>query len=693
MATTTYHLEVNFSTAIPAPVGVVGSPGNIAAATKAYSLEGHVHAGASSTPLPVPPDTYGGKLWTGWIQDALQLAAVDAMYIGDVNGLFTAAWDEVQTGTWRKAAPGMLASILTDNVWPWTGMRLLAAANGLSTADQIAQGIYVLTDTGAPITGPVVYQLQDDDSLTTATPSDSGVYSGDPFNDVGCSYVVFETPAGVPNLTSWPASSSVPVVFYARIFNPSGNVYQLFLNSTSEGGGNTAYALARDTGSGIFNYQNADVPLQPLTGAWQRFALNIPVGALTTSASDRLVLTIRAMGPNNDPGVLQVAFGGNMPCTIAPPWTITTLHYATMQRAPDADATADFSNGMYVLVEGGLVRHGETWQATLPSPFELDVNAQAWASVTAPTPADSDVLLTAAELSLASPTVQTATVSVTASGGEQTLLTCTEYDDALGGTTIPGTSPWRAHCQISNFVAGDGPTVITVYVRGNGQSGARPWLLLATTQPLQTTDYGNFLAVGTLGIDYALAAGEKLQAKFTATTTSTTPVAVALIFNDSPHSTYLEVPAVFGNAGTDDHTQLINRNVLNPDGSGQHQRRFVDDVALPPVSLDGSGNLTPDPTANIVLFSTEVTVNRIDTSQWPNGKVGRLTLFFLQKGHVGNLVGISGSFAQVQMGDFGGLSGAQGEQADFGYDGLINLVLIGGDWNLDGAPNMGRTTL
>jgi hypothetical protein len=547
-----------------APVASAGDPND------QPSSKRHVH------PL-VPPDTYGGKLWTGFVPDTRQRAAVDAMYLGDADGLFTADWTAIGTGIWRRKTAGLLPSILTDNVWPWLNMRLLAAANGLSTADQAAQGIYVLTDTGASTSAPLVYYLGAGGVLLSSPPTDSGVLSGNTFNLVGFSNIVFETPAGVPNLTSWPAAAAVPITFWARISNPSGNVYQLFLNSTSEGGGNTAYALARDTGpSGdVYSYQSADVPLQPLSGAWQQFTVNVPVGALTTSAGDRLVLTIRAIGPSNDPGCLQVAFGGSMPGSVAPPFAaIATPHYATMQRAADADTTADFQTGMYCLVNGGIGYHGQTLQATLPTPFELDVNTQSWATVDpAPTPTPENSLLTAAQLSLASPYDARAIATVSAGSGEQTLVICTEHTADLGGTTLPGAGPWRAHVRVS--LATDDPTaatVVKVYVQGANEGST--WHLIGTTSPLHNTDDADWICpAGSLGADYAMAFGEKLRVRFTATSTSfgNGGVEVALTWNNAAHSTFLEVPVTLGNAGTDDHQQLVDRGVfLTPGGSTKY---------------------------------------------------------------------------------------------------------------------------
>ena len=71
------HATVNYSTATPQPVGAVGSPGDLTAPVKAYSLGDHIHAGA-----PVPaltkryyltgqasdlPRQYPGELTVGYL--------------------------------------------------------------------------------------------------------------------------------------------------------------------------------------------------------------------------------------------------------------------------------------------------------------------------------------------------------------------------------------------------------------------------------------------------------------------------------------------------------------------------------------------------------------------------------------------------------------------------------------------------
>lgn len=233
-----------------------------------------------------------------------------------------------------------------------------------------------------------------------------------------------------------------------------------------------------------------------------------------------------------------------------------------------------------------------------------------------------------------------------------------------------------------SFGTGDESAAILARMPESANYQQAPW----PAQVLLTADYQTFvvpLFVGNLSGN----ASDRLRAWFRCNPQggSITDEQFQIHLSDS----YLETTFVDAGGGVVDHRSTSNRNARNADGTGQHQRRFVDDVALPPVSLDGSGNLTPDPTANIVLLSSEVTINRIDTSQWPTG-CGRLALFFAVKGHIVNEAGSSGSFGGVNLGNFGGLSGAEAAQLDVGADAVVELLLIAGSWNLSFA-NAGST--
>ena len=233
--------------------------------------------------------------------------------------------------------------------------------------------------------------------------------------------------------------------------------------------------------------------------------------------------------------------------------------YPQMHRADDFASTAQVLHGAWFNITGGTAWGGHAFRLTNADPVgEIDVAALVWEIVDPLTAAPTDELLTAAQLSLASPTTTIASQNVSSGSGEVELVVCTEHDAALAGTTLPGDKPWRFHLFCC-LIGSDDPaatTVINCYLRGSLDAA---WHLVATTQSLHNTVYGMMVEAGTLGADYAMGAGEKLQARFTAASTSTIGQTVGLVFNDAAHSTFIDVPVTIGNAGTDDHNQLTNR--------------------------------------------------------------------------------------------------------------------------------------
>jgi hypothetical protein len=539
---TKQNIEEVCSTATPLPDAPVGDPGGHTT-DKTPPFNDHVH------PL-VPASTLGGKLWTAWVQDAKQMDAVDCIYSGGFSG-----WTQIGTGAWQCNTAGKLSSSVLDGLDAATVTRVLDAADGVQA------GIYDLLNAGA---GPMPLYFEADGSLGQTPPLAPGILTAT-IVDRGASIALIAG-AGYPGLQVWPGriegvgDSPVPVTIACRM---TGSVLpdqtytlkvQLYRRTT--GGALTEYT--DEMGQG-------DFPIIPSDGSWRTITLTLQAEQLSSgSTSDVLECLCNAFlaaGTDADGATFEIAYGGTGPNGL----TVPLPTYPTLRRSADSNATADFSNGMFCLVNGGSVHAGQTWQATLPSPFELGVTSQAWAPVTPPTPQPTNELLTAPELPLASPTLKTASATVSASTGEVELVVCTAHDDA-GGITILGTGIWRTHCQIANFVA-DGTTSINVYTRGNAHT---PWNAIGSVT-LSTTDYGNFVAVGTLGTDYPLAPGEKTQVRFTVVSTSTAGVTVTLIYNDGPHSTYLEVPMTVGFAGTDDHQQLSNRGVfLTSGGSAKY---------------------------------------------------------------------------------------------------------------------------
>ena len=285
---------------------------------------------------------------------------------------------------------------------------------------------------------------------------------------------------------------------------------------------------------------------------------------------------------------------------------VFSYNHAQLHRAPDADSSAEVYHGLYQAVLGGTVYEGMTLQLSTADPIELNVTPLTWAIVSPPTPAPTKELLTAAQLSLATPTIVTASAEVGTSTGEQDLVTCTEHDAVLGGAVIPGDQPFRFHVRA--WVVVDDPeatTTVRCYLRGTNGS----FVLVATTQALHNTTAGDFVAVGTWGSDYPLDIGEKLEVVFRAVSNSATSVRVDLTYNDAPHSTFIEIPMAIGYAGTTEHDRLTPASRALPD---QHPMSAITPgwLQTPTTGVTVAGGLLPLASAR----PSPVTSNTVDVS-------------------------------------------------------------------------------
>ena len=325
------------------------------------------------------------------------------------------------------------------------------------------------------------------------------------------------------------------------------------------------------------------------TGAWQKDEVGDLSSQFTDGVSPFLGMRLLAWAATNPEALADADRVASGPYVLTDTGATTggqfegdpiVHHHATLRRANDFATSAQAKHGAYIYVTGGAICHGRTYQLSTADPIELDVTPLDWEIVTPPTPAPTKELLTASQLGLASTATVTATVGyVSAGSGELELVVCTEHDAALSGMVLSGTGTFRFHVPI--WLTADDPyatTVIRCYVRGDATSPSpRAWALVATTPPLHNTSEGEWIATGTLGSDYALGIGEKLQVRYTAVSNSVAGVIVNLTYNDAAHTSYIEIPAVIGYAGTDDHNQLINRFWRgNPTPELQHDAEAVD---------------------------------------------------------------------------------------------------------------------
>ena len=338
--------------------------------------------------------------------------------------------------------------------------------------------------------------------------------------------------------------------------------------------------------------------------------------------------------------------------------------YPQMHRASDFCSTAQVLHGAHFTVQGGTAWAGSTFGLANADPVgEIDVAALDWEIVSPPDLAPTKELLTASQLSLASTATVTATVGyVTPASGELDLVICTQHDAALSGAVLSGTGTWRFHVPV--WLTADDPaatTVVNCYVRGSDHT---PWVLVGTTQALHNTSLGVFVAVGTLGSDYVLALGEKLQIRYATVSDSAGGVIVNLTYNDGPHTGYIEIPAVIGYAGTSDHQQLTNRGsflVAGDETTYRHPMSAIEPgwLQTPTTQRAVAGGLlalassTPSPvTSNSVTVVGTGPLVGIETTGKNNGD--ELTLFFLSAMTVTNQ-GTTGDadYAPIAFGTMG----------------------------------------
>ena len=420
------------------------------------------------------------------------------------------------------------------------------------------------------------------------------------------------------------------------------------------------------------------------SGVWENNTLGHMLGGMTDDVAVWVGMRVFAWAGNVEKsrtGIYVIENIGLDPITNEPT-------KARMRRAPDMATTAQLLHGMYFTVLQGTSWGGMTFSLSTADPVgEIDVADLTWAIIDPPTAAPTYKLLTTGQLSLAASTDNQATAHASASTGEVELQTFTEHDTALGGQTIKAGDPIRFH--VPAYLWTDDPyatTKVCCYLRAHAPAGSEPWELVATTQELHNTALGVWVATGTMATDYPIPIGSVLEADYRFISDSVTGIDLNFLYNDATHKSYIEVPLTVGNAGTSYHPDLSGRAL--PD---QHPQRAISIIAKAP-TIDGSGNMTPDPSADTVIVPAGATINRIDASQWPSGW-GELRLWFPNGGHLVGSQGNSTTFIQITTGNFGGLEGPKGDIIDFDQEGLVHLLLVdGSNWYVDGSYNTGRTT-
>ena len=425
-----------------------------------------------------------------------------------------------------------------------------------------------------------------------------------------------------------------------------GHVHPLVSAETHGGKLWTAFVpdpLAHPPADAVFCEEEGCAPIlfgtywtEIATGVWQRNT----AGMLSSGTTDSVPAWV---------GMRLMAWSGNISSTDRAhtgPYILTDTGmdpithdptYARMERAPDFSTSDQALSGAVVSISPpppgtiGNIYGGLALQLQTPNPIELDVTSLDWELVTPPTPAPTKELLTATQLSLAGPDTNQATAFASVGTGEVELQVFTEHDTSLGGQTIPADGAIRFH--VPAFLWADDPaadTVVHCYLRAHALGQDEAWVPVAVTQALHNTELGVWLATGTMGADYPIPIGSYLQARYTVTSTSTAGINLNFVYNDPTHRSYIEIPAIIGYAGTDDHNQLINRFWRgNPTPVLQHDAESMD-PPIPGTVTTVAGFLTlPSKCTTVVqLMGTEPLLG-ISTREGNYSSIP-LTLFIMQ---------------------------------------------------------------
>lgn len=302
-------------------------------------------------------------------------------------------------------------------------------------------------------------------------------------------------------------------------------------------------------------------------------------------------------------------------------------------------------------------------------------------------------LLTSTQVSRAGSTTRETTVTIPAntSGATPFAVALFEMLDGIGTSTISkGVVNW----EVAAYLVADDPAA-TTYLEAylTTDQGILDRFGYGYSRAMHNTAAAVLKFQGTIPADRDVNPSDKLAAYFSVYSNTTTGVTVKLVFNSASHLTRVQTPLETASYGTLDHQLLTAESRgFGADQAAaamrsRHPRRAIENFAMAPLAF-ASGNLTPHHVADAVEFDTEVTVERIDTSQFP-GDFGFLFLIFVVGGHLLQKQGDSGDFAEIDMGNFEGASEEKIAQLDFGNHGSAMLYLFGGSWHLH-SYNTGR---
>jgi hypothetical protein len=296
-------------------------------------------------------------------------------------------------------------------------------------------------------------------------------------------------------------------------------------------------------------------------------------------------------------------------------------------------------------------------------------------------------LLTSTEVSQSGSVTREATVTIPGGSSGGTPFSVSVFE-MLAGVNVSAIPKGVVNWEVLAYLVADDPAA-TVFIRAHlsTNQGTDHNFGYADSSPIHATSATLLRFQGTISTDQACSPADKLSAVFSGFSNSASLVTIKLVYNSASHATRVQTPLETASYGTLDHQLLTatSRGFTDDQtalaASRRHPRCEIADVAVIPTSFS-AGNLTPDPTSDTVIVPAGSSVERIDTSRWPEG-VARLTLYFVSGGSIIQGATDSGNLLHFSLGNFGGsIPGSETVQLDFGTGGIADLLLIGGAWHV-----------
>lgn len=529
------------STINPLPDGIA-SPGNTS--SNKYSAEGHIHP-------KITAEVDGSFLIPTRLQDPVPLVKcilapmvrwADAKCcFGSPVSCVTEIWDgwtEQPDGSMLRDAPGVLDSRYFDGVSPSVGDRVFAWTNGLHTTyDYIHLGIWIIDSLG-DVTNAAMHRAPDADAnadFSYGRPvhvQEGTSYGNHTFRYYGIPYLVL----GEDPLAFYDSGTTS---IYASGFFGFGSQWEQLP------GEYTWHKLNELMDPGT-------APAAPIYGIAYDGSYTIPI-----NIGDKFLVWTDTDTYNESPyfGVYELYStytGGTSP---------------VIRRVDYANSPLELTS-LVLQIElniSSLVYHAGDYFKQTASITSVDTTATTWTNTYSPV--INDYLLTNAQRTAATnlfPTV----IEGSAHGGDYTTLLSTKAtipESGAGLLRIPAGQQKFQIAQIRepDLVDPDHQTWIEarIYKMTGTDFDSLSLLFTAPSGPI-TVETQDVAWTYNLAEDVALLVTDRLAIEYVIRTNREGIVNIAFQWNTP--STYWQTTALFAStSGTNDHTQLLNRNVIN----------------------------------------------------------------------------------------------------------------------------------